>query len=69
MNITFTTCLRDMTYRHYLANPMPMVEKLINRNLYKKYNLIKSLDGIALLLHMGPHETGEADIQVLNLII
>ena len=36
MNITFTKCLRDMTYRHYLENPMPMVERVINRNLYKK---------------------------------
>ena len=60
-DITFTTCLRDMIYRHYLENPMPMVERLINRNLYGKYNLIKNLDGIDLLLHMGPHETGEID--------
>ena len=28
MNITFTTWLRDMTYRHYLENPMPMVERI-----------------------------------------
>ena len=50
-----------MTYRHYLENPMPMVERLVNRNLYKKYDLLKSLDCIDLLLHMGRHETGEAD--------
>ena len=42
MSIIFTTSLRRMTYRHYLANPMPMVERLINRNLFKKYDLIKN---------------------------
>ena len=62
MNITFTTCLRNMTYRHYLENPMPMVERLINRNLYKEHNFIKNLDGIVFILHMGPHESGEVDI-------
>ena len=55
-----------MAYRHYLENPMPMVERLINRNLYKKYNLIKSLDGTYLLVHMGAHGTGEADIKDLR---
>ena len=42
MTITFTTYLWNITYRHYLENLMPMVERLINRNLYRKYNLIKS---------------------------
>ena len=61
MNFTFTTYLRNMTHRHYLENPMPMVERLINRNLYKKYDLMKSLDGIDSLLQKRPHETGEAN--------
>ena len=59
MNITYTAILEHMTYRHYLDNPMPQVERLINKNLYRKYDLIKSLDGIDELLHMGPLETGE----------
>ena len=62
MNITFTTCLRNVTYCHYSENPMPTVERLIIRNLYKKYDLLKRLDAIDLLLHMRAHETGEADI-------
>ena len=39
MNITFTTRLDHMTYKHYLEQPMPMVERLINRKLYKKMTL------------------------------
>ena len=62
MNITFTTYLWNLTYRHNSESPMPMVERIFSRNFYKEHNLIKSLDGIDLLLHMGPHETGEADI-------
>ena len=38
-----------------------MVERLNNKNLYKKHHLIKTLDDIDLLLHMGPHETGETN--------
>ena len=41
---------------------MPMVEMLINRKLYRNFNIIKSLDDIGLTLHMGAHETGKADI-------
>ena len=62
MNITFTTRLDHMTYCHFLENPIPMVERLNNRNLYKKYNLIKTLDDIDLLLHMVPCEPGKPDI-------
>ena len=62
INITFKTKLDHMTYRHYFEQPMPMVERLINRKLYKKYDLIKTLDGIDLTLHMGAGETGKADI-------
>ena len=31
MKITFTTFLENMTNRHYLDNPMPMVERLIKK--------------------------------------
>ena len=58
-NITFITSLDHMTYKQYLAQPMPMVEGLNNKNLYKKYNLVKTLDDIDLTLHMGPYETGK----------
>ena len=48
-----------MTYKHYIEQPMPLVERLINRKLYTNYDLIKILDDIDLTLHMGPHETGK----------
>ena len=38
---------------------MPMVERLINRKLYRNYELIKTLDDIDLTLHMGPYDTGK----------
>ena len=62
MNITFITRLDLMTYKHYIEQPMSMVERLINRNLYKNYDFIKTLDDIDLTLHMGAHETGKTDI-------
>ena len=41
---------------------MPMVERLVNTKLYKNYELIKTLDGIDLTLHMGVYEKGREDI-------
>ena len=32
-NITFETRLDHMTYKHYLEQPMPMVERLINKKV------------------------------------
>ena len=48
-----------MTYKQYIEQPMPMVERLFNRKLYRNYELIKTLDDIGLTLHMGPYETGK----------
>ena len=48
-----------MTYKHYTEQPMPMVERLINRKLYRNYGLIKTLDDLDLSLHMGPYATGK----------
>ena len=62
MNFSFVTNLNHMTYEHYIEQPMPIVERLINKKLYKNYDLIKSLDGIDWIIHMGNHETGKADI-------
>ena len=62
MNITFKTRLDHMKYSHYLEQPMPMVERLFIRNLFNKDDLIKTLDGMDLTLHMGAYETGKADI-------
>ena len=60
--ITFKTRLDLMTYKHYIEQPMPMVERLIIRKLYKNYELINTLDDTDLTLHMGAYETGKADI-------
>ena len=62
MNITFLTKLDHMTYKHFIEQPMPMVESLIDRKLYKNYELEKTLIDIDLTLDMGPYETGKADI-------
>ena len=35
MSITFKTSLDFMTYKHYLDQPTPMVERLGNRKLKK----------------------------------
>ena len=35
MNFTFKTRLEHMTYKHYVEQPMPMIERLIDRKLYK----------------------------------
>ena len=34
---TFTTRLDHMTNKYYIEQPMPIVERLINRKLYKYY--------------------------------
>ena len=53
-----------MTYKHYIEQPMPMVWRLVNRNLYKNYGLIKKLYDIDLTLHMGAYENGKLDAHV-----
>ena len=48
-----------MTYKHYLEQPMPVVERLINKKLYRNYDLKKTLDDIEYTSHMGPYGTGK----------
>ena len=62
MNITFTTSLDFMTYKHYFEQLMPTVGRLINKKLYKNNELIKSLDDIDLTLHMRPYKKGRRDV-------
>ena len=62
MNISFKTRLDHMTYKHYLEQPMPMVERLINKNSYKNYDLLKKQNDIDLTLHMGKIESRRDDI-------
>ena len=66
MNITFITNYDQITYNHYLEQPMPMVERLINKKLYKNYWLRKTLDGIDNTLHMTCYETGVADMAYVS---
>ena len=51
-----------MTYKHYIEQPMPMVERLVNTKLYKNYEPIKTLNDIDLTLHKGVYENGEEDV-------
>ena len=39
MNFTFTASKDFMTYKNYLEQPKPMVERITNRKLYKKTSL------------------------------
>ena len=61
MNSNFKTRLDHMTYKRYSEQPMPMVERLINKKLYRNYDLIKTLDDVEYTLHMGPYETGKEE--------
>ena len=40
MKITFITYLRNMTYEHYLKQPMHMIEWVLDKKLYKNPELI-----------------------------
>ena len=62
MNNTFITKLDHMTCKHCIEQPMPMVERLINRKVYKKYELIKTPNDIVLTLHMGHCESEKRDV-------
>ena len=66
MNITFITNYDQLTYKHYLEQPMPMVERLMNEKLYKIYELIKTFDVIDDTLHMTWSEIGVADMAFVN---
>ena len=41
MKITFTKSLDFITYKHYMEQSLPMVERVFNRKLYKSNELIK----------------------------
>ena len=41
---------------------MPMVERIINRKLYKNNELKKTVDDIDLTLYTGPYENGSRDV-------
>ena len=62
MKIAFMTSLDFMTYKHYIEQHMPMVERIITRKLYKKNDPKKTLDDIDLTLHMGPYEKGRENV-------
>ena len=62
MTITFTTSLYFITYKHYIEQPLPMFERMVNRRFYKINELIKTLDNIDITLQMGPYENGREDV-------
>ena len=41
MKITFISDLRNMTYEHYINQPKPMVEWMLNKKLSQNPELIK----------------------------
>ena len=43
---------------------MPMLERIINRKLYKNNEVVKTLHDIDLTLHMGPYENGSETVYV-----
>ena len=42
-----------MTYKHYMEQPMPLLERRIKRMLNRTNELMENLDDIDLTLHMG----------------
>ena len=44
MNINIISCLCNMTYKYYLSNPMPAVERRMNFIIARNPNLINTLD-------------------------
>ena len=50
MSIAFITDLRYMTYEHYLEQPKPMIEWLVNKNIYKNAELLKKIENPLLPL-------------------
>ena len=64
MNITFIASKNFMTYKYYMEQPKPMVERITYRKLYKNNELIKTLDDRDLNLHMGAYENGREDVCV-----
>ena len=62
MNTTSITSLDFNTCKHYIEQPVPMVERLVNRKSYKNYELIKTLDDIDLTQHMGAYEKGKENV-------
>ena len=54
MSIIFIMSLDFVTYKFFIEQPMPMVERMVNTRLYKNNELIRTLDNIGLTLHMEP---------------
>ena len=44
MIINTISCLSNMTYKYYLNNPMPMIERRINYIITRNPKLIKTLN-------------------------
>ena len=42
-----------MTYEHYIDQPMQVVERVLNINLFIYPELVKMLEDVDLTLHMG----------------
>ena len=64
MNFTFITSLAFLTFKHYIEQLTPMVERLGDRNLYKNYERIKSINDIGLTVNKGLYENGKVDVHV-----
>ena len=45
INISFVTSVNHMTYKHFIEQPMPMVERLIKETVYKLWHF-KNLRGV-----------------------
>ena len=69
MNITFMTHLRNMTYEHYLKQSKPMIEWVLNKNLARNPELIKTLRNTSHHLIRKYRQTihSEDDIKKLKL--
>ena len=41
------------TFEHYINQPLQMVERVLNKQLYKNPELVKLLNDVHLTLYMG----------------
>ena len=57
MNIIFVTFLDLITYDHYINQSMQMVERVPNKKLYKKPQLVEMLKDVHFILLMGRKQT------------
>ena len=56
LKVIFLTSLDLMTHEHYINQPMKMVARVLNKEIYKNPELVEMLKDVHLTLHMGRNQ-------------